>query len=234
MTSADTLSGHADLIDLLAAMFPLPGEFRIDPPSEADVAWLRDVVNGGAERKDSTRLSQPIKAFLRVSEDDSPDHAVELEVQLWLEQTRPIITVRRAEHLTRTEQRALEMELLTGEAEEAADVILAHVDRVRGFLLQHRTRADAARAAPLAIPEPAAPDERIWFWFPSLSTRAKRQDLVDYALRYGLTGFVLAGGLWGVLRAPICGVAERSVPQASPACCASRARPGASTSTCRP
>jgi hypothetical protein len=35
--------------------------------------------------------------------------------------------------------------------------------------------------------------QRVWFWFPSLSTKEKRRDLVDYAPRYGLTGFVLAG-----------------------------------------
>ncbi|KAJ9104757.1 hypothetical protein QFC19_003898 [Naganishia cerealis] len=35
--------------------------------------------------------------------------------------------------------------------------------------------------------------QRVWFWFPSLSTREKRRDLVTYASRWGLTGFVLAG-----------------------------------------
>lgn len=34
---------------------------------------------------------------------------------------------------------------------------------------------------------------RVWFYFPSLSTREKRKDLVSYAPRYSLTGFVLAG-----------------------------------------
>lgn len=34
---------------------------------------------------------------------------------------------------------------------------------------------------------------RVWFYFPSLSTREKRKDLVSYAGGYGLTGFVLAG-----------------------------------------
>lgn len=34
---------------------------------------------------------------------------------------------------------------------------------------------------------------RIWYWFPSLSTKAKRDDLITYARAVGLTGFVLAG-----------------------------------------
>ncbi|KAH7169987.1 hypothetical protein EDB81DRAFT_774196 [Dactylonectria macrodidyma] len=34
---------------------------------------------------------------------------------------------------------------------------------------------------------------RVWFYFPSISTRAKRDDIVHYAPTYGLTGFLLAG-----------------------------------------
>ncbi|KAL4968694.1 DUF1115 domain protein [Aspergillus stella-maris] len=34
---------------------------------------------------------------------------------------------------------------------------------------------------------------RVWFYFPSLSTREKRNDMVNYGPDYGLTGFVLAG-----------------------------------------
>lgn len=34
---------------------------------------------------------------------------------------------------------------------------------------------------------------RIWFYFPSISTRSKRQDIVKYAPLYELTGFLLSG-----------------------------------------
>ena len=34
---------------------------------------------------------------------------------------------------------------------------------------------------------------RVWFYFPSISTRSKRDDLVKWAPSYGLTGFLLAG-----------------------------------------
>lgn len=35
--------------------------------------------------------------------------------------------------------------------------------------------------------------ERVWFWFPSLSSKEKRKDLVTFGHDAGLTGFVLAG-----------------------------------------
>ncbi|GAA5845354.1 hypothetical protein JCM3766R1_006328 [Sporobolomyces carnicolor] len=37
------------------------------------------------------------------------------------------------------------------------------------------------------------PEYRVWLWFPSLSTREKRDDIVNWASDYDLTGFVLAG-----------------------------------------
>jgi hypothetical protein len=37
-----------------------------------------------------------------------------------------------------------------------------------------------------------APLVRVWFYFPSLNTREKRQHMVDWAPSYSLTGFVLA------------------------------------------
>lgn len=54
---------------------------------------------------------------------------------------------------------------------------------------------DKTIAGPLAVSSSLdnTPLLRVWFYFPSLSTREKRKDLVTYAPRYSLTGFVLAG-----------------------------------------
>lgn len=48
------------------------------------------------------------------------------------------------------------------------------------------------------ISETSPPDgdiilSRVWFYFPSISTRSKRDDIVNHAPTYGLTGFLLAG-----------------------------------------
>lgn len=45
----------------------------------------------------------------------------------------------------------------------------------------------------LSTPEEMESEFRVFYHFPSLSTKAKRKDLVDWAGEYGLTGFVLAG-----------------------------------------
>ncbi|KAF9728765.1 hypothetical protein PMIN06_006143 [Paraphaeosphaeria minitans] len=53
----------------------------------------------------------------------------------------------------------------------------------------------------LALTEPPRPDAssesgplvRAWFYFPSISTRSKRDDFITHAPAYGLTGFLFAG-----------------------------------------
>jgi hypothetical protein len=45
-----------------------------------------------------------------------------------------------------------------------------------------------------------APLVRVWFYFPSLNTREKRQNMVDWAPSYSLTGFVLAGKVFHPFR----------------------------------
>lgn len=37
--------------------------------------------------------------------------------------------------------------------------------------------------------------ERVWFWFPSLSSKEKRRDLITFAEEHLLSGFLLAGEL---------------------------------------
>ncbi|GAA5821128.1 hypothetical protein JCM10212_006429 [Sporobolomyces blumeae] len=86
----------------------------------------------------------------------------------------------------------------------SADLILQTVDYVREHVLNHLPTATSPSSSsdPTAsrrIPstgwsvDPDAPEYRVWLWFPSLSTREKRDDIVNWAPDYGLTGFVLAG-----------------------------------------
>lgn len=57
------------------------------------------------------------------------------------------------------------------------------------------------RAAPARADGQDDEEYRVWLWFPSLSTREKRDDIVNWAGDYSLTGFVLAGAS-GACRGP--------------------------------
>ncbi|GAA5992151.1 hypothetical protein JCM10908_001791 [Rhodotorula pacifica] len=96
-----------------------------------------------------------------------------------------------------------------GEAAFASnvDLLLATIDHIRSMtpsLLPipdetppaSTTRKGAGSRGRKRPDADTAADEqeyRVWFWFPSLSTREKRDDMVNWAPEYELTGFVLAG-----------------------------------------
>ncbi|ROW02460.1 hypothetical protein VMCG_06144 [Cytospora schulzeri] len=92
------------------------------------------------------------------------------------------------------------------------DDILAAFDYIQDnaprYYHEHRHKAAASSSLQQDRPQPGGggggagagaaggddgPLLRVWFYFPSLSTREKRKDLVSYAAGYSLTGFVLAG-----------------------------------------
>ncbi|ATY62649.1 DUF1115 domain [Cordyceps militaris] len=74
------------------------------------------------------------------------------------------------------------------------DDLFASIENVTAavsYLSQAQTHEEAsASAAPVTTAESLT---RVWFYFPSISTRSKRDDLVQHAPSYGLTGFLLAG-----------------------------------------
>ncbi|PLB52314.1 hypothetical protein P170DRAFT_434109 [Aspergillus steynii IBT 23096] len=66
-------------------------------------------------------------------------------------------------------------------------------EELNRFLESQKQREAQAAEATNASSGREGPIVRVWFYFPSLSTRKKRDDMVNNAPAYSLTGFVLAG-----------------------------------------
>lgn len=77
--------------------------------------------------------------------------------------------------------------------------LLGTIDLVRenasAFLSSHQASFPSSKTTPGKPKDEAdaAPLVRVWFYFPSISTRSKRDDFVVSAPSYGLTGFLYAG-----------------------------------------
>lgn len=98
-----------------------------------------------------------------------------------------IYTLRQPSWMSRAETADLAAEMPVGD-------VLAAFDYVKEHAPKYIEKAQAASTGQHNPEEtPNGPLLRVWFYFPSLSTREKRRDLVTYAPRYKLTGFVLAG-----------------------------------------
>lgn len=96
-------------------------------------------------------------------------------------------TVRQPYWMSRAEVSKLGTELPVGDVVAAFCYVKENAYR---FYQKDKGLSETSLNAYAADSEPLL---RVWFYFPSLSTREKRKDLVNYAPRYNLTGFVLAG-----------------------------------------
>ena len=71
--------------------------------------------------------------------------------------------------------------------------ILTVIEHVKEAALEYSTQSTQAPAGANSLFDRDASLVRAWFYFPSISTRAKRDDLINFAPTYGLTGFLMAG-----------------------------------------
>ncbi|KIR57949.1 hypothetical protein I314_06211 [Cryptococcus bacillisporus CA1873] len=81
--------------------------------------------------------------------------------------------------------------------EEGSEYILTSIEHIRESLLpllpKEGIEESDGQGKKQEVRKDEGPEQRVWFWFPMLSTKEKRNDIVQYADEIGLTGFVLAG-----------------------------------------
>ncbi|KAH1728018.1 hypothetical protein KXX25_008366 [Aspergillus fumigatus] len=185
----DLMESQLSVIDLLTAMFPSPGEIDIPASTNECIEKLRNwcgkpsaVPSGipstlhlavclpiaGREKSIQVKISIPVRW-------GAPDTA----------QPPPLsYSLRQPDWMSKAELATL-----------AAAMPLDDVFEAFGYVQDEALRfLEAQRASESETTKTSSgPIVRVWFYFPSLSTREKRNDLVNHAPDYSLTGFVLAG-----------------------------------------
>lgn len=187
-------------LDLLHSMFSLPGEIEQTTSDRESILRLREYVEGHLPPSPSPKLPTSLEFDLNVAVD--PEHVLQLHIQLPLSRPRthkpehngdhdeppsPVVVFRCPAWMNRKAHSELVKRIPSG----SPDAVLEAVD----FIKQECAHYLAARLTSSSF-EPVAQDRdlvRVWFYLQSLSTRAKRDDMVNWATGYKLTGFVLAG-----------------------------------------
>ncbi|KAI4763083.1 hypothetical protein E4T52_04889 [Aureobasidium sp. EXF-3400] len=179
----DLLESQISTLDLLLAMFPDESEFDITP---SDLDLITSIRDNGSESITSS-LPSEIHLALHVSLD--PTHSIQVNVTAPLRSVEsepmeapPIsFSLRQPTWLDKASLAALSCSL--------PEDIFSALDTLR----DQGTSLIPTSATPIESKVSTGPLVRVWFYFPSLSTREKRQHMVDWAPSYSLTGFVLAG-----------------------------------------
>jgi len=191
----DIMESQLSVIDLLTAMFPSPGEMEIPQSTAEHVERLREWCQNQTPAPPIAPPSLPLSVFLPVS-DGEKSIQVNISVPLQCENPNTIdqpppssYSLRQPEWMSKAEFSSIAAYVQGVDSLDALDYIQ---NRVNDFLENKKSEANATEQEKLDR-SAQGPIVRVWFYFPSLSTRKKRDDMVNLAPSYSLTGFVLAG-----------------------------------------
>lgn len=206
-------------ISILQSMYPSPSELAIAPSSIPLLRALQSTPPGpfGAtedrvELVHATTLDQG---------------AYELTLSLPLRRPRVEVSLRQPSWLTRSEWESIrdlepsaDEELVVEYLVQAQETVRRRIEALPKYA-QEEVKPDISASSSSSTTQATKSClERVWFWFPSLSSKEKRKDLVTFAEEHLLSGFLLAGKLSSPPRAKN---SVRSAPlmrQVNRACCA--------------
>lgn len=198
----DLLESQLAMVDLIRAMYPSPEE-----KEETDSTTLETIerIRGFCDSPDACTGIGSLPPFLEVmvslpieivegSQASSQPLQMNVLVPLTTKDIDPLeppsisYTLRQPVWMSRAEVLELGADMPQDDILAAFDYVCENAPKYfktrSAEALKHQVQDDGREKGPLL---------RVWFYFPSLSTREKRKDLVNYAPRYRLTGFVLAG-----------------------------------------
>ncbi|GAB7357488.1 hypothetical protein MBLNU459_g0024t1 [Dothideomycetes sp. NU459] len=192
----DILESQLSLVDLLIAMFPDPSELDASPETLHCIDKLRESLVDESAILSAVPADLSLAVHVRVDAARSVQLNIQVPLQARepqpLEPPPPSFSLRQPNWLARAQL----AELAAGLPDDDVFAAIEHVRDEAQRLLSRRASTAAATAGTVSGSGARAetgPLVRVWFYFPSLSTREKRADMVAYAASYSLTGFVLAG-----------------------------------------
>lgn len=188
-------------ISLLQSMYPSSKELDMMPYSRP--------VHQALENDPSVAVRVERIEFIHTTSIEYGE--MDIIILLPLGRARIELNMRQPAWLTRTEWEQVrnlppseDDDLVVEYLQETMDLIRRRVGGLLKFKIQ------AAQAKALADAEDVKPEvgggegysasapvksclQRVWFWFPSLSSKEKRRDLITFAEEHLLSGFLLAG-----------------------------------------
>ena len=182
-------------IDLLMAMYP--DDFTLSNYSEKDINGLRSVIDEGrsADFKDAPTVSACLQLWV-MEKDGSKTQALQLDLtapftyegsQQPDEPPNFKVRIQQPDWLSRAA--TTELQDLIPDDED----LLSTIEHIREAAIQAYQISLQSQVTQSVSTSDPGPLVRVWFYFPSISTRSKRDDFIKFAPTYNLTGFLYAG-----------------------------------------
>lgn len=181
-------------IDLLMAMYP---EQVLDEATQEHLNALRDgtwdASSGIQAPSISLRLQIPITTTVQ---EESKQKMVLLDLtvpfayegdETLLEPPKVRVRVQQSSWMTKAATTRLMEDIPSDED------LLDTIERIKEAAEQHLEQTSNQQMPQDPASKSREPLVRVWFYFPSISTRSKRDDFINHAPAYNLTGFLYAG-----------------------------------------
>ncbi|EFQ94481.1 hypothetical protein P3342_008501 [Pyrenophora teres f. teres] len=183
-------------IDLLLAMYP--EEIVLDENSQQILDIFRGTDNDRAKAVVKVTPSIPVNLDLpiTISEESLNPQTLRLDLGVPfvyegnhapLDPPEVKVRVQQPNWMSRAATAQLTSELPQDED------LLGTIEHIREAAVAYLVEAQKKELETNDITEEAGPLVRVWFYFPSISTRSKRDDFIIHAPSYQLTGFLYAG-----------------------------------------
>ncbi|OAL04327.1 hypothetical protein IQ06DRAFT_214613 [Phaeosphaeriaceae sp. SRC1lsM3a] len=181
-------------IDLLLAMYP--DDITIEDSAQHTIDAFRGYVEGTVPQHYQSPPSIPMMLQIAIPNGGQHEHALDLDlivpffyegIQKPEDPPNVKVRIRQPSWLSRAATNQLMDDL------PANDDLLGTIEHVKEAAATHLAQSLHSEPIAQASSTPNAPLVRVWFYFPSISTRSKRADFIIHAPSYSLTGFLYAG-----------------------------------------
>lgn len=179
-------------IDLLLAMYP--EEITLDDRANKMLDNLRNTIdNGGTDFNVAPVVSMGLE--LPITEDETPRQTIRLDLAAPCtyngsrspdEPPNFKVRIQQPSWLNKAAKNQLQDAVPEGED------VLSTIDLIKEAAAQAYEASKKSQVTPTTSTD-SGPLVRVWFYFPSISTRSKRDDFIKFAPVYKLTGFLYAG-----------------------------------------
>ncbi|EFQ28227.1 hypothetical protein CGRA01v4_11833 [Colletotrichum graminicola] len=203
----DLVEHQVGQIDLLTAMYPAEGEVAIERESEETLSLFRSRLEDPSSPPLPPFARPPqvtILLTLAITQEEGSSSPKALQLDIGVPFAREVesaageekdegeaprirVRVRQPAWLSRAATAQLNARVAEGGGED----LFGTIEVVKDAAAEYLERAAAGGEGDAEAEE--EPLVRVWFYFPSISTRSKRDDFVAHAPGYGLTGFLYAG-----------------------------------------
>ncbi|KAL1799332.1 hypothetical protein ACET3X_003369 [Alternaria dauci] len=184
-------------VDLLLAMYP--EEITFDENSQGILDILRDTDD--VRSRTAVKLTPSISLILDLpiaiaEEDASHSKSLRLDIGVPFAYSGSLAPPEPPSVKVRVQQPNWMSKAAT--AQLTADIpededLLGTIELIREAAAEYLANIEKKDMTSDTATEDPGPLVRVWFYFPSISTRSKRDDFIKYAPSYHLTGFLYAG-----------------------------------------